>query len=84
MLTFGIFCIFRDAQRREFAMEERQFDRYRTPRQYAAQEGFPLQRLRAMIAQGVVPGFYSGNRFYIDVNAFSAKLNELAARQARF
>lgn len=60
------------------------FSGYQTPVGYSKEKGFPLNRLRGMIKAGVVPGFYSGTRFYIDVDRFQAKLAEAAKTNARF
>lgn len=60
------------------------FSGYQTPVSYSKEKGFPLNRLRGMIKSGVVPGFYSGTRFYIDVERFQAKLEEAAETNARF
>ncbi len=60
------------------------FSTYQTPKTYSRENGFPLNRLRGMIKSGIVPGFYSGTRFYIDVERFQAKLAEAAEMNARF
>ena len=49
---------------------------YLTPPKFCREFGFPLNRLRAMIATGAVPGFRSGRYFYIDVAAFRDRLSE--------
>lgn len=62
----------------------KQFSSYQTVPVYSKENGFPLHRLRTMVKTGVVPGFYNGSRFYIDVERFQAKLAEAAETNARF
>ena len=53
-----------------------------TARQYAKKTGFPEGTIRRMIKDRQVPGFYSGNRYLIDADAFTAKLHEMSAVNA--
>ena len=50
--------------------------RFLTINQTAKAIGLPHTCLRAMQAQGKLPGFYSGTRFYVNVDMFRAKLEE--------
>ena len=58
--------------------------RFLSPRGVNKELGFPLNRLRSLIVTGQCPGFYSGNRFMIDVPAFQRMLDTAAQEQRRF
>ena len=47
-----------------------------TINQTAKAVGLPHTCLRGMLATGNLPGFYSGTRFYVNVDMFRAKLEE--------
>ena len=49
-------------------------ERFLTPVAVNKMYGVPLARLRGWIRQGKVDGFQSGNRFYVDVPAFMARI----------
>ena len=51
---------------------------YKTIRQYAASEEIPEWLLRQRQKRGTLPGFFSGNRFYIDCK----KLREMLAEES--
>ena len=44
----------------------------------AAEVGLPHTFLRRMLASSELPGFYSGNRYYVDVDLLREKLKEYA------
>lgn len=48
--------------------------KYRTVHKFATEYEFPEYRLRQWIKQKRVPGWYSGNRFMVDVDAFLSQL----------
>ena len=48
---------------------------FKTIRQTAATGILPEHRLRIMVASGECPGFYSGNRFMVNVTALSEQLD---------
>ena len=60
-----------------------------TIRQAAADPSCPLREgtLRAMVRRGECPGFYSGNRFWVDVDGLKELLtqrrNSVADREAK-
>lgn len=45
-----------------------------TINQTAAEKGLPHTYLRALQAQGKLPGFYSGTRFYVNVDMLCEQL----------
>lgn len=56
--------------------------KYRTIHRFCVEYEFPEYRLRQWIKQGRVPGWRSGNRFMVDVEAFINQLkNESAVVQ---
>ena len=55
----------------KFEVSERQ---YATIRQAAEIVGVPDSRIRAWRAQGLVPGFFSGTRYYVNVPLFREAL----------
>ena len=63
----------------EFNFCEKQ---YATIRQAAQIVGVPHSRIREWLRAGNVPGFYSGSRFYVNVERFREKLEsgEIGAR----
>lgn len=66
----------------EFNFCEKQ---YATIRQTAQIVGVPHDRIRAWQKEGLVPGFFSGSRFYVNVPRFKAKLEagEIGAQPQR-
>jgi hypothetical protein len=48
---------------------------FKTIRQTAKLIPMPEQALRNMVRQKLVPGFYSGTRFYVNVDMLRQKLN---------
>lgn len=50
--------------------------RYMTPAKTAEAMNLPLWMLRTKIKRGEVPGFHHGNRYYINVDLFTQKLEE--------
>ena len=40
---------------------------------------FPENRLRVWVKCGMVPGFYSGSRFLVDVDKFVEQVSQLCA-----
>lgn len=50
--------------------------RFLTIRETAATGILPEHRLRIMVKSGVCPGFYSGNRFLINIDALSDLLDQ--------
>lgn len=55
---------------------------FKTVRQTAATGILPEHRLRIMVASGDCPGFYSGNRFMVNVTALAEQL-DTESRQKR-
>lgn len=47
-----------------------------TINQTAKAVGLPHTCIRAMVKTNKCPGFYSGSRFYVDVDLFRAQLEE--------
>ena len=47
-----------------------------TINQTAKEIGLPATCLRSMLATGNLPGFYSGTRFYVNLDMFRAKLEQ--------
>ena len=66
----------------EFNFCEKQ---YATIRQAAQIVGVPHSRIREWLRAGDVPGFYSGSRFYVNVERFREKLEagEIGAQPQR-
>lgn len=48
---------------------------FKTIRETVKSEGIPETALRRMVRDQGVPGFYAGNRFYINVEAFREQLS---------
>lgn len=48
--------------------------KFKTIRQTAATGMLPEHRIRLMVAQGICPGIYAGNRFLVNVDALAEKL----------
>lgn len=53
-----------------------------TPNPFSKEMGIPRDFLRARIARGEVPGFRSGNRFYINRELFLRQLEAECMRNA--
>ena len=51
-------------------------EKFKTIPQVAALGLMPLYKLRELRKRGELPGFCSGNRFYVDLEAFTAMLDE--------
>lgn len=49
---------------------------FMTINQTAKAVGLPHTCLRSMLATGNLPGFYSGTRFYVNVDLFREKLEQ--------
>lgn len=49
--------------------------KFMTINQTAKAIGLPHSCLRAMLAAGNLPGFYTGNRFYVNVEMLKEKLD---------
>lgn len=49
---------------------------FKTINQTAKAVGLPHTCLRSMLATGKLPGFYSGTRFYVNVDLFREMLEE--------
>ena len=47
---------------------------FQTIREAAQSIGVPHSRIRDWQKKGLVPGFYSGSRYYVDVNRLREKL----------
>lgn len=47
---------------------------FQTIREAAQSIGVPHSRIRDWQKRGLVPGFYSGSRYYVDVNRLREKL----------
>lgn len=47
-----------------------------TIRRAAAEVGLPHTLLRKMLANSTLPGFYSGNRYYVNLDLLREKLEE--------
>lgn len=47
-----------------------------TINQAARAVGLPHSRLRVMQAEGNLPGFYGGNRYYVNLDMLRAQLDE--------
>ena len=47
---------------------------FQTIRETVKSEGIPETALRRLVRDGRVPGFYAGNRFYINVSALREQL----------
>lgn len=47
-----------------------------TINQTAAEIGLPHSRLRAMLSAHSLPGFYAGNRYYVNVDLLREMLEE--------
>ena len=58
--------------------------RFVSPRNFSKTHGFPLHKLRELIARGEVPGFFSGSYFHIDQPAFLERLAVAAQNNERF
>ena len=56
---------------------------YKTIRQTAAMGILPEYRLRLMVAAGECPGFMSGNRFMVNVDMLSEKLEALSKERVQ-
>lgn len=54
---------------------------FQTIRETVKSEGIPETALRRMVHAGTVPGFYNGNRFYINVEALREQLAKPASAQ---
>lgn len=54
-----------------------------TIRQEAQQGIVPEHRLRQMLKQKALPGFYAGTRFYVNHEQFVAQLEAMSADQAK-
>ena len=54
-----------------------------TIRQTAAAGILPEHRLRAMRAAGTLPGFLSGTRFYVNVDALQETLRAACSREEK-
>ena len=50
-----------------------------TIRKAAAHSGVPEFRVRQMVKQNQVPGFYAGSRFLVNIDAFISVLKEMCA-----
>lgn len=57
--------------------------RFLTIRQTAALGVLPEHRLRLMVAAGECPGFRTGNRFMVNVDMLSEKLEALSKERAQ-
>ena len=57
---------------------------YMSPKSFSKEYGFPLHRLRELIAKGEVPGFYSRTYFYVDVQQFLDRLAVASQNNERF
>lgn len=49
--------------------------RFYSANKTAREEHIPITLIRRMIADETCPGFYSGNRFYVNVDLLLAKLD---------
>lgn len=58
-------------------------DSYLTIRTAAKQKGLSEHAMRTLCKCGRVPGFYSGNRFYVDMERFSSVLREISDNNVR-
>lgn len=54
---------------------------FQTIRETVKSEGIPETALRRMVHARTVPGFYNGNRFYINVEALREQLAKPASAQ---
>ena len=54
---------------------------YQTIRQTVQSEGIPETALRRLVKAGMIPGFYNGTRFYINVPALREQLAKPNAKQ---
>lgn len=52
---------------------------FQTIRETVKSEGIPETALRRLVHDGQVPGFYAGNRFYINVSALREQLSKANA-----
>ena len=43
----------------------------------APESGIPEYRIRQMIKEGIVPGFYAGRKYFINVDAFLEMLQQM-------
>lgn len=53
---------------------------FQTVRQAAKVLEIPEHLVRSMVAQGVCPGIYSGNRFLVNIRALAELLEEQSRR----
>jgi hypothetical protein len=51
--------------------------------QTAKSEGIPAHALRRMLEEGELPGFYSGTRYYVNVEVLREKLSGHGAKPKR-
>lgn len=70
------------AQRRSI-MTEQNFSEFRSIRQVAAAGVLSEHHLRLLLAQGKLPGIYSGNRFKINMRLLAEQLDRESAEAAQ-
>ena len=56
---------------------------YMTTRETAQELQVPENLVRRMVKSGAAQGFYSGNRFYIDVPAFREMLADMSRANSK-
>lgn len=59
---------------------------YDTIRNTARETSVPSSLIRRLVAQGICPGFYSGNRFYVNIPKLLEQLeqgNTLSRKEVR-
>ena len=56
---------------------------FRTIREAAAQGYLPEHHLRLLLAQGKLPGIYSGNRFKVNMRLLAEQLDKESAEVAQ-
>ena len=55
--------------------------RFLTINQTAKELGLPAYAVRTLQKQGQVPGFYNGNRYYVNLDLFKQKLTGEMGKQ---
>lgn len=55
-----------------------------TIRQTARQECIPENALRTLLKQNELPGFYSGTRFYVNVEELRKRLGALPSQKKKY